>query len=126
MAPFKKLLKTLFLFIGLLFGAVGTYAVTVLYQIAWWEGLLILFGIVGVICGIFILKKVIVRRREKSFVRQILEQDEAAIEGRPIHERQKLRDLQIRWKEAIDSLRSSNLKERGDPLYVLPWYLIIG
>ncbi|MEA1936206.1 MAG: type VI secretion protein IcmF/TssM N-terminal domain-containing protein [Thermodesulfobacteriota bacterium] len=76
--------------------------------------------------GILFLKKYFFRRREKRFVRQIIAQDDSAIEGAPVHERQKLKDLQARWQESINLMKGSYLKKRGNPLYVLPWYLVIG
>ncbi len=41
-------------------------------------------------------------------------------------ERDRLWDLQQNWRRAIGVLRSSNLKREGDPLHVLPWYLVLG
>ncbi|MFO7885095.1 MAG: type VI secretion protein IcmF/TssM N-terminal domain-containing protein [Desulfobacteraceae bacterium] len=34
--------------------------------------------------------------------------------------------MQQKWKDAISSLKKSHLKSHGNPLYVLPWYMIIG
>jgi len=31
-----------------------------------------------------------------------------------------------KWKEAVASLRRSSLRRQGNPLYVLPWYMVIG
>jgi len=92
----------------------------------WWAGVAILAGIFGVWMGILFLKSYLFRRREKRFVRQIIEQDDSTIDGAPVHERQHLRDLQTRWQESIELLRGSYLKKKGNPLYVLPWYLVIG
>ena len=36
------------------------------------------------------------------------------------------KELQERWKEAIASLQGSHLRKQGNPLYVLPWYMVIG
>ena len=92
----------------------------------WWVGLTILAGLFGLLMGILFLKKYFFRRREKRFVRQIVAQDDSAIEGAPAHERQKLKDLQVRWQESINLLKGSYLKKKGNPLYVLPWYVVIG
>lgn len=40
--------------------------------------------------------------------------------------RDRLWDLQQNWRSAIGVLKSSNLKQEGDPLHVLPWYLVLG
>lgn len=34
--------------------------------------------------------------------------------------------LTKKWKEAVATLRNSNLKRYGNPLYALPWYMVIG
>jgi len=59
-------------------------------------------------------------------VNQVVEQDEARLRGLSDKERERSKELQDRWKEAIETLRHSHLKKRGNPLYVLPWYLVMG
>ncbi len=92
----------------------------------WWTGLFILLGLVGLIIGLFLLKKILSRRREQHFVNQIVEQDDRRLKGLSDKERQQSKALQERWKEAVDTLRRSHLRKYGNPLYVLPWYLVIG
>ena len=41
-------------------------------------------------------------------------------------ERDRFQELQDRWKEAVGALKRSHLKKYGNPLYVLPWYMVIG
>jgi type VI secretion system protein ImpL len=72
------------------------------------------------------LKKIWARRREQQFVHQIIEQDEAQMNRLAERDRSEAKELQDRWKEAIEALRRSHLRKRGNPLYVLPWYLVIG
>lgn len=38
----------------------------------------------------------------------------------------RLTELQKEWQEGIRTLKESHLKEEGDPLYVLPWFLVLG
>lgn len=113
-----------FFVIGLL--AAGVFWVVMEQHWPWWVGIVILIGILGLWVGIISLRKYLFRRREKRFVRQIIDQDDSAIEGVPIHERQQLKDLQARWQESVTLLRGSYLRKKGNPLYVLPWYLVIG
>lgn len=112
------------LIIGLLAALVFWFVIREQWPL--WVGAVILLGAFGLWMGFLFLKKYFFRRREKRFVKQIIEQDETAIRGAPIHERQQLKDLQIRWQESIDLLRGSYLRKKGNPLYVLPWYLVIG
>ena len=34
--------------------------------------------------------------------------------------------LRRKWKAAVATLRQSNLRSRGNPLYVLPWFMVVG
>ncbi len=92
----------------------------------WWMGGFILAGIVGLILILLFMRRILLKRREKHFVNQVIAQDEASLKHVDMGEAERLRDLQTRWKEAIDTLKSSHLKRYGNPLYVLPWYLVIG
>ena len=93
----------------------------------WWIGVAMYAGVIGIWISILFLKKYLTRRKERKFVHRVVELDEAAIKQSAVHERQELKDLQTRWKESVDLLRTSNIK-RGisDPIYAIPWYIIIG
>ena len=121
-----KILK-IFLFITffllavfLIFGAVMSL------NWEWWVGLLILTGLLSLLLGGIFLKKIWLRRREQRFIHQVIEQDESYLKTLSDNEMGSSKEIQERWKEAIDTLRRSHLKKRGNPLYVLPWYMIIG
>jgi len=108
------------LFVLLVFGIV------LIIDWPWWVGIFILFGLVGVAAALLFVRKIMLRKREQRFVSQIIEQDESYARSLKSDERQTSADLQQRWKEAIGTLKSSHLKKYGNPLYVLPWYLILG
>ncbi|MFA7061504.1 MAG: type VI secretion protein IcmF/TssM N-terminal domain-containing protein [Pedobacter sp.] len=92
----------------------------------WWVGGFILLCIVGLCFGGFFLKKILLRRKEQKFVQQVIADDESHLKKLQGKERDEYQDLQNRWKEAVDTLRGSHLKKQGNPLYVLPWYLVMG
>jgi len=92
----------------------------------WWTAIFILMGILGLVIALVLVKRIWLRRREQRFVHQVVAQDEAYIKGIEATEKEPLRELQARWKEATDRLRRSHLRKYGNPLYVLPWYLVIG
>ncbi|MFP7754270.1 type VI secretion protein IcmF/TssM N-terminal domain-containing protein [Thermodesulfobacteriota bacterium B35] len=89
----------------------------------WWLGLFFLFGLAGLWLAWLFVRKIMLRRREQRFVRQVMEEDTASLQGR---DNGGMAELQERWKEAVDALRASHLKKLGNPLYVLPWYMVIG
>jgi type VI secretion system protein ImpL len=92
----------------------------------WWVGFFLLLFLVGLGIGILFLRTIWLRRREQQFVQQVIAQDEAHLKSIKGKERDDLKELQDRWKEAVQSLRSSHLRKQGNPLYALPWYLVIG
>jgi type VI secretion system protein ImpL len=92
----------------------------------WWVGLFFLVGLAGLWLVFFFIQKLLQRRREQNFVQQVIQQDEAYLQGAGSPDQEGQRELQARWKEAIDTLKASHLSKYGNPLYVLPWYMIIG
>lgn len=100
----------------------------IVLSIGWpfWVGGVILIGLFGIGIGIVLLRKIWHRRREQRFVNEVVAQDEAYIRSLSEKDRQDYKELQARWKEAIDTLRKSHLRKYGNPLYVLPWYMLVG
>ena len=92
----------------------------------WWVGLFLMLLIIGLALGSFFLRKIWLRRREQNFVNDLGEQDLAKAKTLSLQEKSELNSLQEHWKSAIETLRNSHLKKRGNPLYVLPWYMVIG
>jgi type VI secretion system protein ImpL len=92
----------------------------------WWTGFFVLVGVLGIVLAFIFLRKLLVRHSEKHFVEKIIEQDNARLLSLNEEERKRSQDLQAKWKEAVDALRRSHLKKRGNPLYVLPWYMVVG
>ncbi|MCK9392057.1 MAG: hypothetical protein M0Q01_10905 [Syntrophales bacterium] len=122
----KKILKISAVIILLLILAGFLYWITIKKGWPWWMGATIFAGLIGLVVAAIFLKRYLLRRREKKFVRRVVELDESAIKGLPAHERQQLQELQEKWKESVELLRDSYLRKKGNPLYALPWYLVIG
>ena len=93
---------------------------------SWWVGFFLLLGIAGVGLGVMVFRKIMKRRKEQMFVHQIIAQDESNRQSMSPKDQNTAKELQARWKEAIDALRKSHLRKHGNPLYVLPWYMVIG
>ncbi len=92
----------------------------------WWVALCILLLLAGIGVGIALLRAMWLRKREQNFVQEVIAQDKGLLKSLTGKEREHLAQLQERWKDAIGTLRNSHLKKHGNPLYVLPWYLVIG
>jgi type VI secretion system protein ImpL len=92
----------------------------------WWFAAALAAGLIGVLVGIFYVKKYLVRGRERKFIQRVIDQDKAAIQRVPVSQRHELLELQEHWKESVKRLQHSHLRKMGNPLYVLPWFLIMG
>ena len=91
-----------------------------------WVVIIILFGLIGIALSLFFVKKLLFRRREQRFVQQIIDQDESYNKSLPEKEKSEMKNLHSQWKEAVTALKKSHLKKYGNPLYILPWYVVLG
>ncbi len=121
-----KFLKILLLTLLLLAIAAGIVWMVLVRNYPWWVGAALALGLCGIWLGIVFLRRYLQRRNEKEFVRRVISQDEEFIKAAPPEEKPQLMDLQAKWKESVELLRNSYLRKQGNPLYVLPWFLIIG
>ena len=123
---FLKFLKIFLIISAVALGILLIFGVVLSVGWPMWMGFFILVGLVGVGLGALFLRKMWLRRREERFVEEIIDQDESYLKTLEGKEKDAARDLHDRWKEAINTLRRSHLRKQGNPLYVLPWYLVIG
>jgi type VI secretion system protein ImpL len=121
-----KFLKYALIVVAIFLIIVLVFGVTLLLNWPWWVGLFLLLILIGLGIGVLFLRKILLKRREEQFVQQVIEQDESHLKTMSGKEKDDLKELQNRWKEAIEALRKSHLRKYGNPLYVLPWYLVIG
>ena len=121
-----KILKALLIL--LLLAALGAFAywLCLVKGWPWWVAGILVAGIVGIWIGILFVRNHLLRSRERKFVQRVIQHDTAAIKTAPVSERHQLLELQEHWKESIQRIQNSNLRKKGNPLYVLPWYLITG
>ena len=121
-----KILKIFVIATALLLVLFLVFGMTLYFNWPFWVAGFILLGMIGLGLAAFVVRKLWLKRREQRFVTQIIDQDEAHLKQMASQDQQHSRELQDRWREAIDALRHSHLKRHGNPLYVLPWYMIIG
>jgi len=121
-----KILKLVLILTGILLGLLLVFGLTLSLGWPWWVGLFILAGILGMWLGFILIRKLWQRRQEQHFVNQVIDQDDYYVNQMGAREKEHHQELQQRWKEAMTALKQSHLKKYGNPLYVLPWYLVIG
>jgi len=121
-----KILKLVLLLTAALLGLLIVFGLALMAGWPWWAGFFLLVGFGGLaVAGLF-ARKLWLKRREQHFVNQVIEQDDRFLSQLGGKEREAQQELQQRWKEAVDALKKSHLRKQGNPLYVLPWYMIIG
>ena len=122
----RKILKYTLIGLSALLGILLVFGIVLVLDWPWWVGFFILVGLLGIGIAIYLIRQVWLKKREQKFVSQIIEQDEAHRKSLKEEEQKNLSDLQARFKEAVAALKGSHLKKHGNPLYVLPWYMVIG
>jgi type VI secretion system protein ImpL len=123
---FQKLLKVFFVIAAVTLVILLVFGIVLIFNWPWWVGIFLILLLAGLVVGGFFLRKIWIRRREQNFVNDMSEQDLAAAKALSEKEKNNLKDLHDHWKSAIETLRNSHLKKLGNPLYVLPWYMVIG
>ncbi|MEJ2158304.1 MAG: type VI secretion protein IcmF/TssM N-terminal domain-containing protein [Desulfobacteraceae bacterium] len=93
-------------------------------NLQWWGKAMILICLAASILMVILLRKLIQKRREMKFVDGIIGPDEMPGNISALDDAS--RELRRRFKKAISTLKKSDLKRKGNPLYVLPWYLMVG
>ncbi len=76
---------------------------------------------------VVLVKKLIIYYRARAQVLRVLKQQNAERDADlGMSPKQLQKNLVKRWNKAVRSLKKSHLKLKGDPLYVLPWYMVFG
>jgi len=122
----KNILKYTLIGLSALLGILVVFGIVLVLDWPWWVGFFILIGLVGLSIAAYLLQQIWRKKREQLFVSEITEQDEAYRKTLQESERKNLDEVQARFTEAVAALKRSHLKKLGNPLYVLPWYMVIG
>lgn len=90
------------------------------------DALLVLAGIAVFVVLFLVIRRIIVRWRAKRQVKKLINQEQTEQERLHWSPRVLRRDLRQRWRQGIRALKHSRLRLLGDPLYVLPWFVVMG
>ena len=119
-------LKYSLLLAASLLGALLIAGLVLVFDWPRWVGLSLVLMLAAFVLAGRYLQKIWLGRRERNFVAEVCDRDLARIPVLSEGEQGELKRLQERWKQAVGTVRGSHLGKRGNPLYVLPWYLLIG
>src|SRR3990172_5701237 len=121
-----KYLKVFLIAVVVILSILMIFGFVLVMDWPWWVGFFLLLGIAGTGIGGLFLKKILLRRKEQMFVSQVIAKDEARLKAMQGKEKTEHTEIQNKWKEAVEALKRSHLRKQGNPLYVLPWYMILG
>ena len=122
----KQILKYTVIGLLALLVCLFVFGVVLILNWPWWVGFFLLLGLIGIGIAGYLIRQIWIKKKEQQFVSRIVEQDEAYIKSLKDDEKKHVTDLQARFAEAVAALKGSHLKKLGNPLYVLPWYMVIG
>ena len=91
------------------------------------DALLVLAALAAIVVLFLVIRRLWVRHRAKKQVQKLISEEKVRREGGLDWSPRALRrDLRSRWRGGIRALKRSRLRLLGDPLYVLPWYVVMG
>jgi type VI secretion system protein ImpL len=121
--PITTLRSPMLLPVAGVLGSLLAAGMVLVFDWPWWAGLFIMLLLAGIASGGFLLRQIWLRRREIQLGDAAGESDQAKAFAQ---EKRELNKLQQLWENAIATLRHSSLGKHGNPLYTLPWYLMMG
>lgn len=121
-----KILKVLFVLFVIVGVIVGAFWMIYIKEWPIWTGASLFFLVIGLVLAWYAIKKLLIRRREKQFVKQVIEQEKSLVHVSDPTSSVHLSSLEKQWAASLSILNGSHLVKQGDPLYVLPWYMMLG
>ncbi len=118
----RKFLTVLLVIVLLALLAVLSWMVVLYLQWPVWGAFAIFFGVVAAYFGLKALRSIFVRSRVKA--KLLATESKAAMAASQQFDFR--HDLLEKWKSAVGLLKKSQLRKFGNPLYVLPWYMVMG
>ncbi|HET7835037.1 MAG TPA: type VI secretion protein IcmF/TssM N-terminal domain-containing protein, partial [Variovorax sp.] len=117
-----KFLRQLFVWIlVLVLLSLFGWAVALYLGWPWWSAIAIVCGAVGLYFLYRFVRRLVVAARSRSTI--ALPEKEQRLRTEAMSPKAVLKR---RWKAAADTLRRSALRRHGNPLDVLPWYMMVG
>ncbi len=75
---------------------------------------------------VMLFRKLLIRKKVNSFIERVISRKKSDDVGGVRSSGNKNEQIEQVWTDAIRKIRNSTLRSYGNPLYVLPWYLVIG
>jgi hypothetical protein len=72
----------------------------------------------------FLIKKILLKYEEKKYIKRVIAQDSSKIGSLKIKNIKS--EIDKSWYSSLNKLTTSLLKTKKDPIYALPWFLVLG
>jgi len=118
----SKLLTVLLWVLALLVLALLSWAFTVFMEWPLWA----IAAVFMAVLGVYFLVKLLIRLVQVSRSRSRMAQLTASGKSKVSTQLSPKALLLRKWTTAVSTLRMSSLKRFGNPLHVLPWYMVVG
>jgi type VI secretion system protein ImpL len=123
---YKSIAIGLFFLLLIAGAAFGIWYLTLANDWPHWVGFSLLAGAIGLLLGMFFLRRYFLRSNEKKFVKRVIAKEGEAIFSAQEESSLLVSDLEKKWKESIKTLSNSKLSKDKNPIYALPWILVMG
>ena len=118
----RKMLMVLLVVVLLALLATLSWLVVLYLQWPLWGAFAIFFGVIAAYFALKALRRLVIRSRLKA--RLLSSENKMAIaQSLQFDYRHELLE---KWKTVVGLLKKSQLRKFGNPLYVLPWYMVMG
>lgn len=118
----RTVLTVVLVLVLILLLAIVSWAVILYLEWPLWGAFAIFFAVIAAYFGIKALRRLAIRSSVKA---RLLATESKA--GVAFNQQDDYKfDLLNKWKSAVHLLKNSQLRLFGNPLYVLPWYMVMG
>ena len=118
----KPIYKYILWAIALILLALASWVIALVSFWPDWGALAIFFGVIALYFGVLYLRRFWLIRKSRA---ALARSEKAGNIGGNISS-SPLKDLSAKFKNAVEVLKNTSLKRFGKPIYVLPWYMVIG
>lgn len=118
----KSVLPVVLVVLALVLLALLSWLLVLYLEWPLWGALAIFLGVLAVYFGLKTLRRFWVISRAKSKLLATERRLRATSQDRPDFQAVLLK----KWRSAVDKLKGSQLRRLGNPLYVLPWFMVMG
>lgn len=118
----KSLYKILLVILLLILLALGAWILALFFFWPAWGAFAIFFGVIAAYFGLLYIKRLRLSMKSKAALARSEKVGSVGVAS----QLSPIKALNAKFKGAVEQLRNSSLKRLGNPIYVLPWYLVIG